>query len=138
LKETSVGAIVYQIHDQKIEYLLIHQRHGNHIGFPKGHIEFGESYEQTAIREVFEETGIHCKILNEKFQIHYAPKPGIEKEVIYYAAAYQSGNIQIQASEIIDAYFKRFEDAYEQLTYDNDKQILKTIHTILRKKALSS
>lgn len=134
MKETSVGAIVYQKKNHKIEYLLIHQRHGHHIGFPKGHIENNESYEATAMREVFEETGIQCQLLKDKYRIEYIPKPGILKEVIYYVATYQSGTIKIQTSEIIDAYFKTFEEAQKILTYNNDKEILTNIHSQLERR----
>lgn len=58
-KEKSCGCIV--IDDDKV--LLVKQNDG-HTAFPKGHIEKGETEEECAIRETFEETGLKVKILN--------------------------------------------------------------------------
>lgn len=49
------GIILY---DEKIKkYFLVKGRKSNKWGFPKGHMEVGETEEETALREFFEETG---------------------------------------------------------------------------------
>jgi 8-oxo-dGTP pyrophosphatase MutT (NUDIX family) len=50
------GIIYFDNHDQK--YLLVYGKKSDKWGFPKGHQEFGETEEETAMREFFEETGI--------------------------------------------------------------------------------
>ena len=55
--ETSAGAVVVYRPDAGPRYLLIHDAHGN-WGFPKGHVEAGETLLDTARREVREETGV--------------------------------------------------------------------------------
>ncbi len=54
--EKSCGVIVYRIQIEKIEFLAVKSKVNGHWGFPKGHMENHESEEQTAKREVFEET----------------------------------------------------------------------------------
>ena len=56
-KELSSGIVVFFRSKKSIEYLLLKHIQG-HWSFPKGHIEEGETLEETAIRETFEETGI--------------------------------------------------------------------------------
>ena len=56
--EKSCGAIVYRKFHGNIELLLIKNQNGGHWSFPKGHVEEGETEEQTAVREIMEETGI--------------------------------------------------------------------------------
>src|SRR5438477_6118282 len=53
----SAGIITYFIKDDKPIYLLLHHIAG-HWNFPKGTMEQGETKEETAIRELFEETGL--------------------------------------------------------------------------------
>jgi 8-oxo-dGTP pyrophosphatase MutT (NUDIX family) len=49
--------VVYRRVDGAAHYLLIRDPYDN-WGLPKGHVERGETSEQTAVREVREETGI--------------------------------------------------------------------------------
>ena len=55
--EKSAGAIIFRKEGKKIFYLLIKYGWG-HWEFPRGLIEKGESLEETALREIEEETGI--------------------------------------------------------------------------------
>ena len=55
--EKSCGAICYTREEGAPRVLVICHRYGGHWAFPKGHVEAGESEEETAMREVREETG---------------------------------------------------------------------------------
>ena len=121
MKELSVGAITFL--EKKV--LLIHQINGNHIGFPKGHIEINESPEKTALREVYEETGIKIKLESLSYSIKYKLKSGINKEVIYFCASALNNKIRIQTKEIHNAFWLEIDEALQKLTYDNDKKALK-------------
>ena len=69
--ENSCGAIVFNENTEKI--LLVKMHNGN-WGFPKGHIEKDETKEETAIREVLEETNVRIKIIpNFEREIKYIP-----------------------------------------------------------------
>ena len=64
--ERSAGAIIFRKEKGNIYYLLLHYEAG-HWDFPKGNIEKGEKSEETAQREIKEETGLEIipeKILN--------------------------------------------------------------------------
>lgn len=61
-KEKSCGCIIYKYDKNKRMFLLIHQKHGDYIGFPKGHVELDESEIETAIREVKEETNLDVSL----------------------------------------------------------------------------
>ena len=66
-KEKSCGAIVYRQRDSWVEVLLICHKNGGHWAFPKGHVEKQETEEETALREIREETGLTVK-LNTAFR----------------------------------------------------------------------
>jgi len=63
------GIIFYDEEEKK--YLLVYGRKSGKWGFPKGHQEIGESDEQTAVREFYEETGIKLQIHDLKEKIRF-------------------------------------------------------------------
>lgn len=58
LVEISCGAVIYKIKKNNPMFLLVYSKRNKEWGFPKGHIENDETEKETAIREIYEETGI--------------------------------------------------------------------------------
>lgn len=122
-KEKSCGCVV--IKDKKV--LVINQIDG-FWGFPKGHVEKNETEEQTAIREVKEETNIDVKIEKEKrYVIEYLTDEGREKQVVYFVAKYIGGKLKPQESEIKEIAWFNFEEAINIITFENTKEMFKNI-----------
>ena len=119
--EKSCGAIV--LDGGKI--LVIQQAEG-HWGFPKGHVEAGETEVQTAIREIKEETNYDVEV-NENFRYveTYSPKEGVEKDVIFFVAKKVAGDMRPQEEEVQNILWLTYEETLERLTYENSKEILK-------------
>lgn len=70
VREFTAGGVVYRTRDKGLEILMI-QDHKGRWTIPKGHVEKGESLEQTAAREINEETGIDQINLGEKLDNIY-------------------------------------------------------------------
>lgn len=114
--EKSCGCVV--VNDDRV--LLIRQN-DNSIGFPKGHMEIGETEIETAIRETREETGLDVNIIStKKYKIKYYVDEIILKEVTYFLAKPVNHNskIIIQKSELIDANWFLKDDVGKSLTYE--------------------
>lgn len=122
--ESSCGAVV--INDQN-EYLLIRNKRSAHWGFPKGHIEAGETKQETAKREVLEETGVSIDIIDgfEETSEYYI-QGRIEKVLTVFLAKAQVTELKMQEAEIAEIGWFSYEDAYNILNYDNDKRIIKS------------
>jgi len=121
MQEKSCGAIV--IKDNK--FLLIRNRNGSHWDFPKGKMEPGESEEETAKREVLEETGCRIEIKpGFRETVNYNPAPDVDKTVVFFLAT-TDDDIEIDEKEISEARWKSYEDAIELLTFENAKHVLK-------------
>ena len=132
LYESSCGAVVYRDIRGEVRYLLIKNKRSAHWGFPKGHIEEGETKEETAYREVLEETGIHINII-DGFECvsRYKIRDRIEKKVSIFVGTTKDTSTVIQASEIEDYIWLTYDKAMNLLKFDNDKNILKSAHTFL-------
>ncbi len=71
MREYSAGGVVFRKTDKGVEFLLIEDLKGR-WSVPKGHVESGETLEQTAIREIGEETGLHKTQVHEKLdKVHF-------------------------------------------------------------------
>jgi diadenosine hexaphosphate hydrolase (ATP-forming) len=72
VREYTAGGIVFHVtKDKKLEILLLSDLKGR-WSIPKGHVEAGETLEQTALREVSEETGLkQLKIVDKLDKIHF-------------------------------------------------------------------
>lgn len=134
LYEHSCGAVVYRIINGEVRYLLIKNRRSNHWGFPKGHMEKGETREETAIREVLEETGVHINIIdNFCSESQYRIGPKIEKRVDVFLASTEDTQTVIQKEEIEEYIWLRFNEAVDKLKFENDKEILRQVRKFTAK-----
>ena len=121
--EKSCGAVVFD--GNKV--LIIQQVKG-HWGFPKGHVEDGETEVQTAVREIKEETNLDVEIdVSKRFVEHYSPEEGIEKDVVFFVAKKVGGEVKVQEEEVKDTEWLTPREAMERLTYESSKNILRNI-----------
>ena len=123
--ERSCGAVIYRNINGQIRYLLIKNNRSSNWGFPKGHMEDNETAEETAKREVLEETGIHIDIIPDFVsKSEYTIQNRIHKTVCVYVAKTDDTQTIIQKEEIEDYIWLTYENAYKNLKFENDKTIL--------------
>lgn len=132
LKEVSAGGVVYYNENNNIQLLMIEDKR-NKWTLPKGKNEEGETYQETALREIYEETGITGEIIKPLDKVYYefynpAAQNKVEKEVYFYLVKAFSNDINIQYDEINSAKWMTLEDAWQkQLSsgYENNLSIMK-------------
>lgn len=125
IHEKSCGGVI--IDGDKV--LLIKNKRSLHWSFPKGHMERGESPLQTALREIREETGLNVIIdPTVSSTINYNPTFEINKDVTYFLARPWKGTLHAQESEVSELAWLSINDAIEEITHDNEKEVLKKIY----------
>lgn len=124
-QERSCGAVVYSQQDKTILYLLIQHVNGAHWSFPKGHVEPDETDEETALREIQEETGLTVE-LDTTFKAvnHYQPSQNSIKDVIYFIGYASDLATTAQEEEVTTMAWLPFDQAIDLLTYKTDRDIL--------------
>lgn len=130
--EKSCGAIVFTKSSAEYKFLII-QHLAGHYGFPKGHVEPGETEEQTALREIYEETGLQVTLL-EGFRIedHYLVKQNVPKTVVYFLGRAVTTEVVYIFPEIKAHTWATLEEALELLSYDRQKMLLRHAYARLR------
>lgn len=137
--EFSAGGIVFKKDKDKI--LILVSQHSQHHGwvFPKGLIgdhKENESKEETAVREVKEETGAEGKIIKPlpPVTFWYVFKgEKIKKTVYYYLMEFISGDITKHDTEMENVEFIPVNEVIKKLTYKTDKDIFNKSLPIITK-----
>ena len=95
---------------------------------PKGTVEAGEEYKETALREVAEESGVHASIIKYVGKSQYTfsiPDDVVEKEAHWYLMMANSYYSKPQREEyFVDSGYYKFHEAYHLLKFSNERQIL--------------
>ncbi len=95
---------------------------------PKGTVEQGEDFKETALREVMEETSARATIIKYIGKSEYTfsvPENTVEKEVHWYLMMADSYYSKPQKEEYFtDSGFYKYHEAYHLLKFPNEKQIL--------------
>ena len=129
---TSAGGIVVRYESDK-PWLVVgsrrRERDGRTWTLPKGTPDPGESREQTAIREVEEETGLRVRITGPLDSIEYwfvQSGTRIHKTVHYFLMQPVGGDLARHDREFERVRWVRFEDARSLLTFDTERSLVET------------
>ncbi|MDR1122754.1 MAG: NUDIX domain-containing protein [Endomicrobium sp.] len=136
LKEISCGAVVYKMTQGNVPiFLLVNSKRSDRWGFPKGHIEDGESEIETAKREIFEETGIKSVKFVENFRqediylirgtLDEAKDLLVEKHSIYFLVLALEDALDFDKNEISKIEWMNIKKAQEFLFFGNQKKIIR-------------
>ncbi|HEY8490629.1 MAG TPA: NUDIX hydrolase [Dehalococcoidia bacterium] len=126
----SAGGIVYRRGPAGVEVVLCGRTADGVWGLPKGTPEPGESLEETAVREVSEETGLAVRIERKVGAIRYwfaRADEGVRyhKTVHHYLMTATGGDVANHDHEYDVVAWMPAEQALKTLTYDNERNILR-------------
>lgn len=132
IHQVSAGGVVYQHIHSDLKICLIARRNKNKIIWclPKGHVEPEETLEETALREVQEETGLSGSILSPLGYITYhffdpSTKKRIFKKVHFFLIRYERGSMTDHDDEVEAVNWFSVPDALDQIEFEGESDILK-------------
>jgi len=151
-REKSAGAIIFRKEEGNIYYLLLNYPPSNEgkrgqWGFAKGHVEKDETEQQTALREIAEETGIKdIKIIQgfKKLEKYFFRKsyglegearkkaPWVFKSVVFFLAETKTKDVKI-SHEHTGFLWLPIEEAIKKTTFKNSKKLLKDANDFITK-----
>lgn len=138
-REFSAGGIVF---NDKGQALLTQHSQNHHWSFPKGLLDHPEqTMEESALREVREEGGVGAEIVGKvgySKYIYTFEGEKIFKVVTYFLMKYISGDIKDHDWEVEDIGWYEVEEALKQLTFLQDKVLLRKAADLLNLKTQSA
>jgi len=138
--ETSAGGLVIDgidrpRHEQLAALIGRTDRRGRMLwSLPKGHIEQGETAEQTAIREVAEETGIHGHVLAALGSIDYwfvTEGRRVHKTVHHYLLRFSGGELCDEDVEVTEVAWVPVAELPDRLAYADERRLAHVAHELL-------
>jgi 8-oxo-dGTP pyrophosphatase MutT (NUDIX family) len=129
--EVSAGGLIISAGTPHRIALICHKNRGGGRDWclPKGHVEPGESLEQTAVREVFEETGLSAEIVEKLGEISYSFRVGtvrVRKTVHHYLLRELAGSMTATGDptgEVLEVRWFSLDEVVETLAHENEKKM---------------
>ena len=132
IKATSCGGVVIFRGKILVLYKNIRNKYEGWV-LPKGTVEAGEEYKETALREVREESGLSASVIKYIGKSQYtfsAPEDIVEKDVHWYLMMADSYYSKPQREEYFqDSGYYKYIEAYHLLKFSNEKQILERAYS---------
>lgn len=120
----AAGGVLWRAAGQgRVEVLLVHRPRYDDWSFPKGKQDPGETDEQTAAREVLEETGIEPALGAELPPTTYLDRHRRVKQVRYWEMTVRSGSFSAN-DEVDGIEWLGLKAARRRLSYDRDRDVL--------------
>ena len=133
--ETSAGGLVLDTDHIRAAVIGRLDRRGRLLwSLPKGHIEAGETAEQTAVREVAEETGIHSRVLYPLGSIDYwfvAEDRRVHKTVHHFLLEALSGELSDEDVEVTEVAWVPLGELDERLAYADERRLVRRAAELL-------
>jgi 8-oxo-dGTP diphosphatase len=107
---------------------VIHRPRYDDWSLPKGKLEPGESFEEGAMREVLEETGVRGRIVGELDPTTYVDRKGRDKLVRWYRMEIDGDALDFAPNDEVDELRWLTPDAARALlSYDHDRALVQTL-----------
>lgn len=132
IHQVSAGGVAVRIVDERIEVALIKTASEGRWQLPKGLIDAGETPEIAALREVREEAGIACEIVEKLDVIEYwfsaaygdGPPKRYHKQVHFFLMKFIDGDVADHDGEVLEARWVEINKADMMLSFDSERKIV--------------
>jgi 8-oxo-dGTP diphosphatase len=119
----AAGGVVWRHAGDGVEIALVHRPRYDDWSLPKGKLDPGEGFEEAALREVEEETGMRCRLGGELGETRYRDHKDRPKVVRYWAMESDDGDFQPN-DEVDDLRWVSIDEAKGMLSYGFDRDLL--------------
>ena len=136
-RQISAGGVVYKKEGGRYKICLVAKKNKRVWALPKGRLNPGENLEETAQREIAEETGLLTEVHEKLDEISYYfywkdENVFYHKTVYFYMMPVIKENYCQRDTEVDAVIWLTLGEAYKKLTYLNEKEVMKKAQKILK------
>jgi 8-oxo-dGTP pyrophosphatase MutT (NUDIX family) len=140
LDQISAGGVAFRMNGARTEIAVVAVNPSRRWQLPKGIIDAGESEEIAALREVREEAGIECELMEKIETIEYwyvatarGERVRYHKFVHFFLLKYLSGDVRHHDHEIAEARWVALDEAVAMLAFQSEKDVVEKAKNIIEK-----
>ncbi len=119
----AAGGVLLRHGEAGAELCVVHRPRYGDWTLPKGKLDPGETFEEAALREVREETGLRCSPVRELASTHYTDGKGRPKIVRYWLMELDGGEF-VPNDEVDELRWMTAGEATGTLTYERDRELI--------------
>jgi 8-oxo-dGTP pyrophosphatase MutT (NUDIX family) len=120
----AAGGLVWRRAGDTIAIAIAHRPRYDDWSLPKGKLDAGESWEEAALREVEEETGMRCRLGDELEPVTYQDRKGRDKVVRYWLMEPEDDTDFVPNDEVDQLRWMAPAEAIEILSYPRDRELV--------------
>jgi 8-oxo-dGTP diphosphatase len=113
--------------DDEGRVAIVHRPRYDDWSLPKGKLDAGETFEEAAVREVEEETGMHCSLADELDPVRYRDNKGRPKVVRYWLMQVEDDPGFVPNDEVDELRWVTPGEAAELLSYPHDAELVRSL-----------
>lgn len=134
----AAGGVLFRISRRgRYKVAVVYREARGDWTFPKGKLDEGETFEEAALREVWEETSITAEIRKFVGSTNYTHRKGRPKLVAYYLMEAMSGEF-VPNEEVDELRWVTLDEAFELLTWDRDRELVDLLRLLPEFRATAS